>query len=91
MSTLNSVKMSALETLTGNTGPVGSLEYEWISGLTGVSNLTLNGQWHKLLTDKGYSGTLNGMQVAAWKAEGFTGDNRNSLEYQFWDNGGTFA
>lgn len=88
MATLNDVKLTALETLTSNTGHVNDLELEWLQTVTSETTGTINDLWLKFLEDEGYtSGTLQDRQMEYWGDLMYTG-TWNDRAIQFWAAGG---
>lgn len=83
-------KIATLKTLTSATGSVNELEWKWLSDLNSDTTLTLEGQWLKYLSGLGYTGTVDEMKIASWKALGYSG-SINELEEQFWAGGGTYV
>lgn len=91
MSTLPDAKLSALETLTGNTGHVNDLEAEYLV-LLGATASTIVDMWHEVFDNAAIAA---GQHNDRWMAymdsilSPATEDQYNDREREYWDGGGT--
>ena len=92
MPTLNDLQLSSWETLTGNTGQLNDLLVEYLQSLAGIASNNPNDLWYKVLTDLGYTGTVQDMQLEYWADITGTTGQWNDLYYQWLlDTGGAFG
>jgi hypothetical protein len=92
MPSLAECKIASLTAQGYTTGKINEREYAWLADQTGQSGLSLNGQWHYLLTDLGYTtGSLNEKQIKSWVDLGAPSSKWNEAAYWFWCvNGGAY-
>lgn len=91
MTTLADSKLSALETLTGNTGHINDLEAEYLV-LLGATALTIVDMWHEVFDNAAIpAGQHNDRWMAYMDSilSPATEDAYNDREREFWDAGGT--
>jgi hypothetical protein len=88
MTTLNDAWHESLVSQLGHTGTLNDLTYEWLENQTGVLATTLQDQWYLLLTNMGYSGVIQGMQMQSWSDMGAPDGSWNDMAYWFWTTGG---
>lgn len=90
MTAFNETKISALQTLTTDTGHINKLEILWLEDETGETG-TLNELWHIFWDQQAVTaGPFNQRAAAYLTDQGYTG-TLPEMWYQFWAAGGPLA